>query len=147
VILQTTSVGIIVVILLDLIVSCASHDSDLTSDCQKLSEQITQIVFLRKEQLNSYQTLLEQITFYINLLPAAKELLSNRIGLLQIYFQTRHKTHQLLEKLVSEDSKTKKQIELDLRTWEEKTTETATQFRLFSRKVRAELFTHFYKKN
>lgn len=124
----------------------SKEDDELTTECQRFAEQIVQIVFLRKDQMNAYHILLEQISFYIHLLPAAKELLNNRMLLLQTYFQTRQKTHQLLERLVAEDTQKRKQTELELRTWEEKTTDTATQFRSFSRKARAELYTHFYKK-
>jgi len=125
----------------------SGQDKTLQYQYQTTSRVLQQIATLRKEQCTSQEPLEEQLSNYMNIIPAAKELLGNRNQILQNYFQFRDKSSAIMEKLISaEDGRTRKDLEKDLVFYEEKTNESGSDFRAFSRKSKVEFQAHFYKK-
>jgi hypothetical protein len=126
--------------------SFEGQDKTLQTQYQNTGKVIQQIATLRKEQFTSKDRLEEQIAHYINLLPAAKELLNNRNDLLQYYFQCRDKSSLIMEKLIPAVGDSRKDLEKELRLYEEKTNDSGSDFRAFSRKSKIELQAHFHRK-
>jgi len=122
------------------------QDKPLQYQYQTTGRVIQQIATLRKEQYTFDERLEEQISHYINLLPAAKELLNNRNELLQYYFQCRDKSSLIMEKLIPAGGESRKELERELRLYEEKTNDSGSDFRAFSRKSKIELQAHFHRK-
>jgi len=124
----------------------SNQDKTLQYQYQTSGRVLQQISTLRKEQYSFDERLEEQLSHYINLLPAAKELLNNRNELLQYYFQCRDKSSLIMEKLIPAGGEARKELEKELRLYEEKTNDSGSDFRAFSRKSKIELQAHFHHK-
>jgi len=123
------------------------QDRDLALKFESCSKSFSQIATVRAELLVYDQLLEEELSVYNNLLPAARELLNNRKALLRNYFINRDKTTDIMGKIVgATDPNTRVYLEKELAASEERTNVAGSNFRMFSRKSKAELMQNFHSK-